>query len=296
MVKPKLFMPLVLVVVVIFIALATSLPAGAPGEAGGAAVVTRPGIGVVSAAAEPQVLTDGGRYSSPAGEHLPLMIRWRNWQPEFGQAIVYAREFDLDGMLALNAPVEKMVMVASYQELSQVMARADELHAAGVTTVGLNTENGPGMTPGDEMQTLDSPDPNVNIVARMASLARQNGFRVMWGPVRNVADNVSDATIRAMMAAGMNGLALQEQKFIEVSPAAARLAQVNQTRDRYLRLARETGIDDFRIDVQIMHERCPNLDNCVAFVQGLEAIPVNSIAIWSNGPIPAAFVSAIRSN
>jgi hypothetical protein len=46
--------------------------------------------------------------------------------------------------------------------------------------------------------------------------------------------------------------------------------------------------------VQIMQQRCPDLPNCVTFVEGLEEIPVDSIAIWSNGPIPADFVSAIR--
>ena len=42
------------------------------------------------------------------GEHLPLMIRWSNWQPEFGPALVYAREQDLEGMLRMDGPVVKM--------------------------------------------------------------------------------------------------------------------------------------------------------------------------------------------
>ncbi len=75
---------------------------------------------------------------------------------------------------------------------------------------------------------------------------------------------------------------------------AARLSAVQQTRERYLRLAQQEGIDDFTFHVQIMQQRCPNLPNCVTFVEGLEAIPVDSIAIWSNGPIPVDFVNAIR--
>ena len=46
------------------------------------------------------------------GGVLPLMIRWSNWQSEFGPAIVYAREADLNGMLRMDGPVTKMVMVA----------------------------------------------------------------------------------------------------------------------------------------------------------------------------------------
>lgn len=229
-----------------------------------------------------------------SGDHLPLMVRWSNWRPEFGPAYVYARERDLDGMLDLNAPVDKMLMVASYDEVQRLMRQADQLHAAGVTTLGFNSENGTGMTPAAEMQTLNSADPAVNVVARAASLARENGFKIMWGPVRNTVDSLSDGAIRTMMAAGVTGLAIQEQKFIENQNASARLAAVRQTRERYLRLAQQEGIDDFSFHVQIMQQRCPNLPNCVTFVEGLEAIPVDSIAIWSNGPIPVEFVKAIR--
>ena len=229
-----------------------------------------------------------------AGAHLPLMIRWSNWQPEFGPAIVYARERDLDGMLSMQGPVEKMLMVTSYDEIERLMTRADELRAAGLTIIGLNTEEGPEITPHEEMDTLDSPDPSVNVVARVAQLVTQNGFDVIWGPVRNNADLVSDNALRIMMDAGMRGVALQEQKFIEVQPAQFRLAEVNRTRSRYLRLAQEQGVDDFTVHVQIMPQRCPDMNNCADFVVGLEDIPVDSIAIWSNGPIPLSFISAIR--
>lgn len=245
----------------------------------------------------PLAADDAGAALDPvqmSGDHLPLMVRWSNWRPEFGPAIVYAREADLSGMLNLSGPVEKMLMTTSYDEVSRLMAQRDQLKAAGVTTIGINTENGQGMTPRDEMATLDSTDPQVNIVARVARLASENGFKVTWGPVRAVTDNVSDAAVRAMMAAGLSGLAIQEQKFIENQPAEARLMAVNRTRDRYLRLAEQEGVQGFSFHVQIMQQRCPDLDNCVAFVEGLEAIPVDSIAIWSNGPIPPDFVSAIR--
>lgn len=230
----------------------------------------------------------------PRGEHLPLMIRWSNWRPEFGPAYVYARAHDLSGMLTMQGEVEKMLMATSFEELSGMMERRDELYAAGVTTVGLNTEN--GLTPADQMRTLNNPDPEVNIVARMAELATENGFGVLWGPVRATADDISDPALRTMMEAGVTGLALQEQKFIEVSSASVRYSAVLQTRARYLRLADEIGISNFLFHVQIMHQRCPDLGNCTAFVQLMEEIPVSSIAIWSNGPIPVEFVEAIRQN
>ena len=238
----------------------------------------------------------GGNFASVQlnGDHLPLMVRWSNWRPEFGPAYVYARERDLNGMLGLNAPVEKMLMVTSYDEVQRLVRQADQLKAAGVTILGFNSENGTGMTPPDEMRTLNSADPNVNVVARAAKLATENGFEVMWGPVRNTVDSLSDEAIRTMIAAGVTGLAIQEQKFIENQAADLRLSAVLRTRERYLRLAQEEGIEDFTFHVQIMHQRCPNMLNCVAFVEGLEAIPVDSIAIWSNGPIPVDFVNAIR--
>ncbi|MDX1414784.1 MAG: hypothetical protein R3293_11385 [Candidatus Promineifilaceae bacterium] len=227
-------------------------------------------------------------------DHLPLMVRWSNWRPEFGPAYVYAREADMNGMLDLNAPVEKMLMVTSYAEVQRVTGRADQLQAAGVTTIGFNTENGPGMTPSNEMQTISSSDPEVNVVARAAVLATASGFEVLWGPVRRTVDSLSDEAVLTMMEAGVTGLAIQEQKFIENQDASARLSAVLRTRERYLRLADRAGIEDFSFHVQIMHQRCPNLPNCVNFVEGLEEIPVDSIAIWSNGPIPVDFVSAIR--
>lgn len=226
-------------------------------------------------------------------DHLPLMIRWSNWRPEFGPAYVYARESDLSGMLRMDGPVQKMLMVTSYAEAERLMARAGDLRAAGVMVVGLNTEG--GLSPASDMQTLNSTDPSVNVVARVASLVTRNGFQLMWGPIRNMTDQVGDEAVRTMMRAGMTGLALQEQKFIENQPADARLTAVQRTRERYLGLAKEVGVADFTFHVQIMHERCPNLNNCVTFVQGLEQMPVDSLAIWSNGPIPVDFISTIRS-
>lgn len=291
MVNLRPFALLITFVVVLFIIVFSSLPAGSTSIHEGVV----PPQGWPEQHPAPAFPASGqSRTPTASGEHLPLMIRWANWRPEFGPALVYAREQDLEGMLQMDAPVEKMLMVTSYAEMERLMTRAQELRAAGVTTVGLNTEN--GLTPPEDMQTLENPDPQVNVVARVARLATENGFNIIWGPIRRMADTISDEAVRTMMEAGVDGVALQEQKFIETQPAATRLAEVNRTRERYLRLAKEVGLDTFGFHVQIMQQRCPDLQNCVTFVQMLEEIPVSTIAIWSNGPIPPDFVEAIRSN
>lgn len=268
-----------------------------PAPAGNKATTSLPQATLVNPATAPTTTLTMPKFALlPAGpqNHPPLMIRWSNWQPEFGPALVYAREADLAGMLQMEGQVHKMLMVTSYDEALRLISQATELQAAGVNWLGFNTEN--GLTPAGEMNSLNNPDPAINIVARLATLATANGFTLLWGPIRNTTDNVSDAAIQTMMTAGLRGVALQEQKFIETEPAAQRASAVARTRERYLALANELGITNFTIHVQIMHERCPNLANCVEFVHLLENMPIDSIAIWSNGPIPAGFVQAIRGN
>jgi hypothetical protein len=222
------------------------------------------------------------------------MIRWSNWRESFGPAVVYARERDLEGMLRLDAPVTKMIMVMSYGEAERLVARSEELHAAGVVWLGFNTEN--GLTPAAEMRTIFDADPSVNVIARVAQLGTEAGFRVVWGPIRVVLDQVPEATVRALLQAGVRGFSLQEQKFIEVAPASRRIPAVRATLDRYQAIAAELGIDGVDFHVQIMHQRCPDLPNCVTFVQQLTDLDgVASLALWSNGPIPEAFVAALRA-
>jgi hypothetical protein len=288
MVNLKAFAILVLVVVGVFVVILSSLAASDESDQYSSLEgIERIDILIDDEAVDPV-------EADLSGDHLPLMVRWSNWRPEFGPAFVYARERDLDGMLELNAPVEKMLMVTSIDEVQRMLRQSDQLKAAGVTTIGFNSENGTGMTPAAEMQTLNSSDPAVNVIARAAEIATAEGFKFMWGPVRRTVDALSDEAIRTMIGSGVNGLAIQEQKFIENQDANIRLSAVLNTRERYLRLASAEGVDDFTFHVQIMHQRCPNLPNCVTFVEGLESIPVDSIAIWSNGPIPVDFVNAIR--
>ena len=292
MVDSKAFVIVVMIAVALVIGSLWTLSGGSAGTpvAASASEPLSPLVSGPEPLSPSVVDPNGGAFTSQ--DHLPLMVRWSNWRPEFGPAYDYAREADLRGMLTLDGPVKKMVMVTSYDELSRLMRFADDLMASGVTTVGFNTEN--GLTPGNEMQTLNSGDPEENIVARAARLATDQGFDVVWGPIRQTTDEISDRAVLSMMEGGVSGLAIQEQKFIENQPADARLAAVNRTRERYLALADRAGLNNFSFHVQIMQQRCPNLDNCVQFVEGLEKIPVDSIAIWSNGPIPVDFVNAIR--
>ena len=231
MVNFKAFATLVIVFVGIFIVVLSSLAANDQDEQ-----FSSSSAGTERIAA---VIDDSGDDPVAAElstDHLPLMIRWSNWRPEFGPAYVYARERDLNGMLDLNAPVEKILMVTSIDEVQRLMRQSDQLKAAGVTTIGFNSENGTGMTPADEMSTLNSADPAVNVVARAAQLAAANDFEVMWGPVRRTVDTLSDDAIRTMIAAGVGGLAIQEQKFIESQDASIRLSAVPFVRYPFLEL------------------------------------------------------------
>lgn len=296
--REKVFLILVLLITIVFVVVLWQVSAApthfsadsGPNGATSAADDTTARTGRRPQPAQPVAPTALERVDG----HLPLMIRWSNWRSDFGPAIVYARERDLDGMLRLDAPVVKMLMVTSVDETARLMRRADELHAAGVTLLGLNTEN--GLTPADEMRDLLLNDPQRNTIVRVAQLATENGFGVVWGPVRNVTDRVPADVIRLIMEAGVTGLSLQEQKFIEAQSADQRERAVSQTIARYQAIADEVGISDFAFHVQIMHERCPSLPNCVDFVARLERMPVASLAIWSNGPIPAAFVTALRAD
>ena len=112
MVNLKVFATLVIVTVGYFIAALSSLAANDQADQFSSSAAGMERIAAV-------VDDSGGNFGSAqlSGDHLPLMVRWSNWRPEFGQAYVYAHERDLNGMLGLNAPVEKMLMFTSYGEV-----------------------------------------------------------------------------------------------------------------------------------------------------------------------------------
>lgn len=255
-----------------------------------------------SAAAEP--------LGSDSSAGLPIMVDYRNYRSDYGAALVYAWYTDaflqransseaLRSQLAelqqLDAPnVEKMLMISSYDTLQRVLREYDDtLKGSGVTIIGYNTERSVG-TPEGEMQALGSV--NGNSVARVAELADQHGYRLIWGPIRNTVDAVSDDAIRAMVDAGLDGVALQEQKFIERSPVSSRVQAVEATAARYKRI----GGPAFHVSVQIMPSRCPSSgagrwDTCAAFVSQI-AGTIDSVAIWaSGGPDRSALPDLITS-
>lgn len=247
--------------------------------------------------------------SASPGTPLPIMIDYRNYQQDLAPALVYAWYTDafvqrqgagglqalqqqLAEIAAINDPdVDKMLMVSSYQTLEGVLAELDdELRRSGITTIGYNTERSVG-TPAAELQAVHSAD--ANSVARLARLAEEHGYGVVWGPIRRTVDEVPDAAIEAMVAAGLDGVALQEQKFIEREPVDRRVPAVEGTAARYRRI----GGQAFHVSVQIMPSRCPGTGAnrwavCAEFIDRLSGT-IDSVAIWASGQSDRAALPAL---
>ena len=238
-------------------------------------------------------------FAQPApsndGAGLPVMIDYRNYQSVFGPAYVYAwyseasiagqgsagLQRQLDELARVSdAGTTKMLMLSSVARLDTLL-RDDgaALRQSGITVIGYNTERAVG-TPEDEMNALGEVEGNP--VARAAALADAAGFRLIWGPIRQTVDGVPDGALRTMMAGGLDGVALQEQKGIENESVAQRVAAVQRTAERY----RRVGGDDFHISVQIMPSRCParadqRWGRCTDFVAQI-APWIDSVAIWAS--------------
>ncbi len=135
-------------------------------------------------------------------------------------------------------------------------------------------------------------------MARFAAIAEEHEFQVIWGPIRVTADAVSDAAITTMFAAGLDGVGLQEQQFIENACVPARADAVAQTASRYREIASSVG-SSAHVNVQIMPSRCllgddyaaahcgaeiqSDFDHCAAFA-GEILDDIDSLAIWASGP------------
>ena len=261
--------------------------------------------------------TDGGGADQPdAGAQataVPFMIAADNYLEMQGQLqglgpfIVYAwctdpaiARYDQQiGVLEqIDAPgVTEMVMFSSHVTMTSTLARPGELERlqnAGVTVLGYNTEG--FMTPAGEMNSLNSSSAQDNAVARFASIASDNGFESIWGPIRLVVDQVPDAAISTMDSASLNGVAMQEQRFIEGSCVADRSAAVSASAARY----RSIAGDDFSVTVQIMPTRCdagdsygiqncgldaqsPRFSHCRGLVEEI-APDIDYLAVWASGP------------
>ena len=247
---------------------------------------------------------------APAGP-MPVMIAADNYARERdalsddGPFLVYAwatdpaiahYEEEIRTLEQIDEPdVTEMVMFSSVGSLDNALAGggADRLRAAGVTMFGFNTEG--QMTPANELDSVGDQDGRRNAVARFVASANAEGFAVYWGPIRATADHVSDGAIGAMIDAGLAGIGLQEQRFIENECVRDRAQAVEDTAARYRRIA---GDRPFDVQVQVMPSRCLTGDamaascgeagggrfaHCAAFADAIEP-SIDSLAIWASGP------------
>jgi hypothetical protein len=196
-----------------------------------------------------------------------------------------------------DSGVTKGIIFTSWRTMEAKLLQpghADYLKSIGVKSFTYNTEG--ELTPADEMSGLTSGDPAQNSVAIFTRIAENYGFKAVWGPIRSTADNVPNAAVQVMLDAGLSGLGMQEQKFIEAACVADRVAAVRNTITRYKSLANGRP---FTFNVQVMPTRCVNGDSyaqsncsqeninyeyrhCEEFVNEIQAL-IDSLAIWANG-------------
>jgi hypothetical protein len=247
-------------------------------------------------------------------QHKPIMISASNYSalgidlrglgpfltyawatdPALRDSSRYSKELNL--LQNIDEPsVGEMVVFSSHATLASKLANPghiQRLKALGVKHLGYNSEG--SMTPADEMQRLDSGSRQTNSVARFAALAESQGINTIWGPIRATLDALSDESVAAMAAAGLDGIVVQEQKYIEHACIEDRAAAIRQTAGRYRHIAGPAT----RVYVQIMPGRCLNGDryaarhcgttparfgHCAGLLAAL-ADDVDGYAIWASGP------------
>ena len=289
-----------------------------------------------TADAAEELVSDGAAADStvlPPGD-VPIMIAARNYHAlrdqllGYGPFMVYAwatnpaldnpanYQQELDLLAAIDdADVEELIMFSSYRTLADKLTQSghiDYLRSIGVSGVGFNSEG--MMTPSDEMNSLGDTQAATNAVALFAAIATGHDLEVLWGPIRVTADAVGDGAVSAMIGAGLAGVGLQEQQFIESACVGERVAAVAQTSARYKGLAAGLG-RDAHVNVQVMPSRClagdtyaasncgasagPAFTHCADFVAQITD-EVDSIAIWASGPDDVsnlvALIAALRAN
>jgi hypothetical protein len=203
---------------------------------------------------------------------------------------MYSKELQVLGAIK-DTNVTKWLMFSSYKTASAKLGAAGhaaQLKQLGITGLGYNTEG--DKTPSSEMNNLGS------AVSQFAALAQKHGFDSVWGPIRATADKVSDTAVSQMIASGLDGIGLQEQKWIEAACPAQRAAAVKATSARMKKLAKGKP---FAVQVQIMPSRCINGDaygakacggsgkkfaHCVSFSDQIKQV-VGSMAIWASSPL-----------
>jgi len=221
--------------------------------------------------------------------------------PFVAYAVVNEQNYEqrLRGIENAQSPeiIGKVLAFGSRAFMESKIADAQRWHNAGVTTLSYNTEN--SITPVDEMNDL------YNSVGLFATKADAYGFRSTWGPIRVKLDNVPDTVAQAMIASGLDGIGLQEQKPIENQCVEDRIAAVEATVSWWQGLAGP----DFGAVAQVVPNRCLNgdtygeqscsediqnpYDHCVMFVHGIWPV-IDAVSIFSNGPDLVDLIIALR--
>lgn len=179
--------------------------------------------------------------------------------------------------------------VATMQQLL-TPTEITRLRNIGVTTLMYNPEG--GHTPLDEFnrRNEDSPD---NPIVQLGQFAQINGFDSIWVPLRGDADTPTDAVLTRIYQSGVDGLGLQEQRFIEVECVADRFARVRNTVNRHETQAGK----QLEVTVQLMSTRCTTGDSlmascgqgtfsyqfqhCDTFIDRLDSeYPFDILAVW----------------
>ena len=252
---------------------------------------------------------------------LPVMISAYNYQPGYGSDSVpiYAygwfTDRSVEGMSEsakasqLQSQIQqmksmdaiKLMMTSSYATTQWMLENyAQDLKDAGITIIGYDMELSVG-TPSTEINTMHTAS-DQNSVVRLVNLAKQYGFKVIWGPIRLNSilagkESQRAEAVRLMKEAGLTGVAFQEQQFIESQTAEARRDAVIADVTAYKAI---TG-DNFEIYVQVMSSRCGSQpwSNCMQFLDYI-APHITGVAIWASGGSDTenlpAFINAIRGS
>lgn len=217
---------------------------------------------------------------------LPLMIFCHEVKDEYGPTYCYERVDNIASSRVDNKN-QKMAMCLSLSECNIALSLSD------VKIIGYNPES--GHTPAEEMRSLFFKDES-NVICKFSKTATKAGMIPIVGPIR---DNVRRLPAEFLVKnCGLRGIAVQEQKYIE-DPSSTALGRYNAViRDvtPYLNAGKEMGVQ-IQVHVQIMEERCPDLDKCRELVRLLtDDSRIWSLAIWpSNTGISPAFVLKMRS-
>jgi hypothetical protein len=273
-------------------------------------------------------MMDARNYDSSMDPYGPFVLYMFDHPNEF----VFQQR--LDSLAAVGNDLhEKVIMFTSVARFEEVMrGPGPSGHATfgdylidevGVRRAAYNPEA--QHTPLDEMQRLlcctncGTPpsgyvacEDSNNSVVQFVQIANSFGLPVQWGPVRNFLDAalaLAPEAIAAMGAAGLDGFAIQEQRFIEQACPADRTDAVATTVAGY-----ESILGDTTIAMQIMPSRCEDggcvmegqcgsvpdgpYGHCVEFADMAEPF-YDELAIWAAVPIDtpedaAALIAALR--